>query len=255
MTAKETIEQGGTRVLSSALRTFAVLDALAEFDQPVRLPDLTRRLGGSRATTYQKLITLVAAGWVEQTADGSFQLSMRPVRTASAAYRQAGLGKRLFPAMQLLSSELKESVSLVILDHDILYIIEEVLTKDLLRVNFRVGTTMQIESTASGRVFAAFMSDAHRRDLRKAGVRLPDEETLKRVRREFYATSHRAQRSEILAVGVPIFDANEKCIAVLSVAGPYDRVDVEKSRLALMKTVSRFMNDIGGWKPWGDQYG
>ena len=90
-------------------------------------------------------------------------------------------------------------------------------------------------------------------DLERAFV--PDDAVLAEVRRTYFATSKRAQKSEILAIGAPIFDVNRRCIAVLSVAGPYDRIDVEAGRLALMRTVSRFMNQSGGWKPWGDAYG
>ncbi len=256
LTGADTEEQGGgTRALSSSLRTLAMLDTMAGFPRPFRFPELSKLVGGSRAGNYQKLITLVAAGWVEALADGYYRLSLHAVRVGGAAQTQAGLGLRLRPLMETLSAELGESVSLVVCDRDVLYIIDEVLTRDLLQVSFRVGTTMTLEQTASGRVFAAFMSEAELAALKAEGVPLPDDAVLAEVRRTYYATSKRAQKSEILAIGAPIFDVNRRCIAVLSVAGPYDRIDVEAGRLALMRTVSRFMNQSGGWKPWGDAYG
>lgn len=245
----------GTRPLSSSLRTLAMLDEIASFNQPVRFAELSRRIGGSRATNYQKLVTLIEAGWVEPTVDGYYQLTLHAARVGSIAFNQAGLGKRMHPIMEELSAELGESVSLVVLDNDSLYIIEEVLTQDLLRVSYRVGTTMRIENTASGRIFAAFISDKHRAALKAKGIATPDDATLETVRREFYATSHRDQKSEILAVGVPVFDTQQRIIAVLSIAGPYDRIDVEKGRQALMRAASRYMSETGGWKPWGEAYG
>lgn len=245
----------GTRPLSSSLRTLAMLDEIATFSRPVRFAELSRKIGGSRATNYQKLITLVEAGWVEQISDGFYQLTLHAARVGSIAFNQAGLGKRMHPIMEELSAELGESVTLAVLDNDSLYIIEEVLTPDLLRVSYRVGTTMRIENTASGRVFAAFISEKHRAQLVSQGVKLPDPATTDVVRRQYYATSRREQKAEILAVGVPIFDAQQRIVAVLSIAGPYDRVDVEKGRVALMRAASRFMNETGGWKPWGDIHG
>ncbi|MDN2565062.1 IclR family transcriptional regulator [Aquibium sp. A9E412] len=247
--------RGGTRALSSSLRTLAMLDTIAGFNRPVRFAELARAIGGSRASNYQKLVTLVEAGWVEGTPEGAYRLTLHAARIGSVAFNQAGLGKRMHPIMEALSAELGESVSLAVLDNDVLYIIEEVMTQDLLRVSYRVGTTMKIENTASGRVFAAFVSPEHRAKLVAQGIALPDAQTLERVRGAFFATSHRGEKAEILAVGAPVFDAQQRIIAVLSIAGPYDRIDVERSRLALMRAVSRFMNESGGFKPWGDAYG
>src|SRR5690606_10440274 len=126
---------------------------IASFNRPVRLAELSRKIGGSRATNYQKLITLIEAGWVESVPDGSYRLTLHAARVGSIAFNQAGLGTRMHPIMEALSAELGESVTLAVLDSDMLYIIEEVLTQDLLRVSYRVGTTMRIENTASGRVF------------------------------------------------------------------------------------------------------
>ncbi|MBE2277057.1 MAG: IclR family transcriptional regulator [Rhodobacteraceae bacterium] len=246
--------RGGTRPLSSSLRTLAMLDEIASFNRPVRFAELARKIGGSRATNFQKLITLVEAGWVEPNAAGEYQLTLHAARVGSIAFNQVGLGKRMHPIMEQLSAELGESVSLVVLDKDALYIIEEVLTQDLLRVSYRVGTTMRITDTASGRIFAAFISDRHRQDLVAAGTVLPDAEIIAAVRRDHYATSHRAEKSDILAVGVPVFDAQQRIIAVLSIAGPYDRVNVAAARPALMRATSRFMTETGGWKPWGDAW-
>ncbi len=240
----------GTRPLSSALKTLSMLDTIARFNRPVRFAELTRAIGGARASNYQKLVTLVAAGWVEATPDGAFRLTLHPARIGSIAFNQAGLGTHMYPIMEALSAELGESVTLAVLDKDQLYIIEEVMTHDLLRVSYRVGTTMTLETTASGRVFAAFITPERRKQLEAQKIPLPDAETIARVRREFYATSHRTKPAEILAIGVPIFDAQKRIMAVLSVAGPYERIDVAKSRLALLKAASQFMSEAGGWIPW-----
>lgn len=255
MKAERDAPKTGTRPLSSSLRTLAMLDEFASFNRPVRFAELSRKIGGSRATNYQKLVTLVEAGWIEPVNDGLYQLTLHAARVGSIAFNQAGLGMRMHPIMEALSTELGESVTLAVLDNDSLYIIEEVMTQDLLRVSYRVGTTMRIENTASGRVFTAFITDAHRAALEAMGTKLPDQATIDTVRREFFSTSRRDQKAAILAVGVPIFDPQRRIIAVLSIAGPYDRVDVERARLALMRAASHFMNETGGWKPWGDSYG
>lgn len=245
----------GTRPLSSSLRTLEILDTIAEFDEPFRLSDVTRKVGGSRATVYQKIVTLMAAGWIEQLPDNRYRLSHHATRIGTAALNQAGLAKRIHPLMDRLSTELGESVSLAVLDGTAIYIVDEVLTPDLLRVSFRVGTTMAMETTATGRVLAAFMSEGQRRQMEEQAIALPDQATIARVREQFYATSERPGQAEVLAVAAPIFDGYRRCIAVLSVAGPPQRIDLEQARMALMRATSVAINEIGGWKPWGDRYG
>jgi DNA-binding IclR family transcriptional regulator len=54
----------GVRPLSSVLKSLAVLDALARAHRPQRLMELAQALEESRATTYQRLLTLTQAGWI-----------------------------------------------------------------------------------------------------------------------------------------------------------------------------------------------
>lgn len=54
---------------------------------------------------YQRLVTLTAAGWVEQTEGGRFQLTLRAARLAKAATEQAGLGERTLPVLEALVAE------------------------------------------------------------------------------------------------------------------------------------------------------
>src|SRR5437588_2847345 len=93
-------KQSGVRALSSVLKSLAVLDALTRTQRPMRLMELAQALDESRATTYQRLLTLAQAGWVDQSADGAYRLSLQATRAGNAALEQANLGERSTAVLQ-----------------------------------------------------------------------------------------------------------------------------------------------------------
>ncbi len=220
-------ESGGVRTLSSALKILAVLDHLGQRAAPARLADLCRELSQSRATLYQQLITLVAAGWVEQTVDGRFRLTLRAARLARAATEQAGLGERTLPILEALVVETGEAASLAVLENDEPRIIQRVEPRGILKVEMHVGAGMSLIHSASGRVLTAFAAEDTLRALREHGATLPDKATLAEVRRTSHAISSGKSIIGIRAAAVPVLAQDGRCIAALSLVAPIQRFDAD----------------------------
>src|SRR3954471_11523528 len=106
------IAPSGVRPLTSVLKTLAVLDVLGRSPRPMRLVDVAAAVKASRPTAYQKLLTLVQAGWVEQTAAGAYRLSLHAAHMGEAALEQASLGERATVIMRELVNEVRETASL-----------------------------------------------------------------------------------------------------------------------------------------------
>lgn len=223
------------RPLSTVLKTLTVLDELGTSTRGMRLAEVVRVIGGGRSTVYQKLQTLVAAGWVEQMADGSYRLSMHAARIGNAALQQASLGERVVPLLQKLVYEVNETASLAVLDGHMAYIVQRVESEALLRADLRIGGALPLDSTASGRVISAFLPEAHRARLLAQGVALPPDAMLEQVRCERFAVSAGVTDPTIRAIGAPIFDAAGNCIAALSLVGPLPRFDPQQHRDALLR--------------------
>jgi IclR family transcriptional regulator, KDG regulon repressor len=243
--AAATEKKGGVRPLSSVLKTLALLDALATSPKAIRLADLTRLVGGERGTVYQRLVTLMAAGWVEQLEDGSFRLSLRAVQVAHAALEQGSFGARVVPAMQRLVAEVGETASLAVLDRDEARIVQRVESDALLRADSKLGSTLSLDNSATGRVLVAFADPERLAGWRERGVVLPDAAMLAQVRRESFAVSG-SRLAEISASGAPVFDAAGRCYAALSLVGPANRFDAAKSRAALMRAAEQITRMIQG---------
>lgn len=235
----------GVRPLSSVLKVFALLDVLATARKPVRLSELARMVGGERATVYQRLVTLVEAGWVEQTEDGSFRLTMHAALLANAALEQANLGARTVPILQSLVDETSETASLAVLDGDEACIVQRVESEGVLRAELKVGARLALDSTASGRILAAFAPAEKLRRWREASVALPPDEILERARKDKYVVSG-GKMEGILACAAPVFEASGRCIAALSLVGPLPRFQPEKSRRRLCEAAEQVTQMIRG---------
>ncbi|KIY38431.1 IclR family transcriptional regulator [Pseudomonas sp. 10-1B] len=216
------------RTLSSVTKTLAVLDYVASSPRPVRLTEVAKGLEEARAATHQRLITLVDGGWIEQTEEGSYRLTLRIVRYASMAMEQGNLGERVADVLQDMVTESLETASLAILEGHEAVILRRVESKGILRADLRVGARLNLERTAMGRILVAHARPEVIAQLRAEGVALPDEALLETYRQQGYAVSGMTGPRAVSAVAVPIFDNHDHCIAALAISGPEAGFDLDK---------------------------
>lgn len=229
----------GVRPLSSVLKTLSVLDLLGAADRPLRLMDAVRATGESRATTYQKLVTLVEAGWAEQAADGAYRLSLHAARMGEAALRQANLGERATAVMEDLVAEVRETSSLAVVSGVRAQLVRRVEAEVVVRAQVGVGTLLSLDQSASGRVLTAFGSVDLLERLSKKGAILASGTVLRDVRRKGYAISSGRDVPGVQSVAAPVFDRAGTCVSALSVVAPVTRFDATKYLKPLLRAARK----------------
>jgi len=232
---KITPQGSGVRPLTSALRTLAVLDVLGRSDRPMRLADVAAAVAGSRATTYQKLVTLIEAGWVEVTEHGAYRLSLHAAHMGEAALDQASLGERATIIMRELVQEVRETASLAVLNGINVQLVKRVEAEVVVRAQVRVGSLLSLDNSSSGRVITAFASAQEIAALAKRGAVLALPAVLEGVRRNGYAISTGKDTPGVRSVAAPIRNAQGKCVAALSVVAPANRFEPSNYVRPLMK--------------------
>ncbi len=239
----------GVRPLSTVLRTLEILDFFGGKTRPQRLAEVATATGLSRATAYQRLLTLVAAGWLEQDAAGAYRLSMLAARMASAAMDQADFGVRADPVLAKLVALLHETASLSVLDRGQPCIVARVESDSLLRADQKIGTLMALDGSASGRVLAAFADAATLQRLR-AGPHVPaSDAVLNEVRAQGYALSSGYSHTGVRAVAAPVYDLRGRCIATLSIVVPETRFDLERFRQPVLDAAADLTRILQGTTP------
>lgn len=217
----------GVRALSTVLHTLELLEVLAESDRPLRLAEVVQRTELSRATAYQRLFTLVEAGFLELDHDQRYRLTMYPARLANAAVAQAGISERAQAVMNDLMQLTQETVSLAVLEQGRACIAARVETNMLLRADQKIGSHMPIEGSASGRVLAAWAPSELRQEVEATGEAFPSEAVLEEVRRDGHAVSNGYSNSGVTGLAAPVFGANGRCIGALSLAIPEQRYQID----------------------------
>ncbi|MGD9713981.1 MAG: IclR family transcriptional regulator [Thermomicrobiales bacterium] len=231
----------GVKPLSSALKIFALLDLIARQKTAVRLVDLTRLTGESKGTVYQRLVTLMEVGWIEQSDPGSYRLALRAAMIGDMALEQSNLGERATATLEQLALECKETVSLAVLDGVKARLIRRVEAEVVVRAEVRIGTTLQLASSSSGRILTAFATPEIRRLLELKGATLATEDILNQVRTSGYAVSTGEDILGVRSIAMPIFFGNRGCVAALSIVTPVERFNSERL-LPLLRIAAEALN-------------
>lgn len=239
------------RALSTAVKTLAVLDFLGTRDRALRLSEIAAELGGGRSTIYQRLVTLIEAGWVEQMEDGCFRLTMRAMRIAGAALEQADLGDRALGVLREVVAQVGETASLAVIQNRTAIIIQRVELGGAVQARARLGATMSLSNSASGRVLIAFAESSEVEALREASVELPKEDVLREVRRRGLGVV--ARHIEVEAVAAPVFDHRQRCVAAVSLVGPRGRFDVDRMAAPVLAAADNLSLMLGG-QPWSPSW-
>jgi IclR family acetate operon transcriptional repressor len=233
------------RTLSTVHNAVRALQVLAD-QGPLRLTALARELGLGKSTAHLLLQTLREDGMVEfDPVTSTYTVGLRVFEIGATAVEQSGFGTRLIGAMEDLARRCNESVSLGVLSAGSVLFVQRVESPEVLRADIRPGTRMPLHASASGKALLATMNDAEfeqhlpdphlpasaRLTLRERDALLAE---MYLIRAQGYARQIDEFVDGIAAVAAPIFDAGDRPLGALSIAGPVARFDENAwSRLLL----------------------
>jgi IclR family transcriptional regulator, KDG regulon repressor len=211
-----------------------VLEALAQARGPCGVSDLAASLGISKSNTHRLLNTLVATGFAS-TVDGRYAASLKMWELGTKVIDGFDVRELARPAMTRLVRETAESVRLTVLDPkslEVIYI-DKIDSPQDVRTFTEIGGRAPAHCTSSGKVMLAYQDDAVvRRIARKLKAYTPSTivdpvelmRHLKKVRASGYALNQREYSPQVAGVAAPIFNAEGRVVAALSIAAPADRL-------------------------------
>jgi DNA-binding IclR family transcriptional regulator len=235
--------RGEDRLLGSALKCFALVEALAARREPAGVAELAKALQARRGTVFQQLRTLVAAGWAEQLDDSRYRLTLRAVSIGAAVLEQADLGSRVLPTLTALAAETGETASIAVLDRGSALILQRVAADRVLTVDIKPGTGMPLAISASGRVLVAFAGESERAQL--AAAELPSAAILEAARRNGYAEQQEEYLPGMSSMAVPL-GTTKLGTAALAITSPAERFDSGKL-LPMLRAAQHELAQILGW--------
>jgi IclR family pca regulon transcriptional regulator len=235
--------------VQSLERGLAVIRAFGADTPELRLSDVARATGLTRAAARRFLLTLVRLGYVRQDGTG-FSLRPRVLELGYAYLSALSLPEVAQPHMEALVGEVNESSSVAVLDDlDIIYV-ARVPTQRIMTITIAVGTRLPAYATSMGRVLLAGL-DPETLDERLGRIEIepltpttvPDFKTLKKrideVREAGWAAVDQELEQGVRSAAVPIRDATQGVAAALNVSVHATRMTMQGLRREVVPRLLR----------------
>jgi IclR family transcriptional regulator, pca regulon regulatory protein len=250
--------------VQSLERGLAVIRAFGAERPELRLSDVARETGLTRAAARRFLLTLVRLGYVRQNGS-TFSLRPRVLELGYAYLSALSLPEVAMPHMETLVAEVNESSSVAVLDDvDIVYV-ARVPTRRIMTITIAVGTRLPAYATSMGRVLLAGLP---RGALEERLERMELEpltpttvssvealrERIDRVRSAGWAAVDQELEQGVRSAAVPIRDAAKNVVAALNMSVHATRMTMQTLRREVVprlhRTAEAIEVDLGaqGWE-------
>jgi IclR family transcriptional regulator, pca regulon regulatory protein len=242
-------EERNPDYVQSLERGLAVIRAFGAERPGLRLSEVARTTGLTRAAARRFLLTLVRLGYVRQ--DGpTFSLRPRVLELGYAYLSALTLPEVAMPHMETLVAEVNESSSVAVLDDlDIVYV-ARVPTRRIMTITIAVGTRLPAYATSMGRVLLAGLPEKAL-DERLERVRLEPltsatvptvdvlRERIRAVRAAGFAAVDQELEQGVRSAAVPIRDGASSTVAALNVSVHATRMTMQALRREVVPRLLR----------------
>ncbi len=225
---------------SSTLRAFALLELIADAEQPPSLDELTRASGLPKPTVYRILGLLARGGLVQREPfEKRYAVGPRVSALSLAVQVRSPLRGERHAILARLVEEIGETCNFTVPDGNEVLYVDRVETLANVRLHMKAGSRVPLHCTASGKLFLAQLPPPQVRAL--LGARplksytertITDLEALERDLRKIRSSGIATDIGEYLegsvCLAVPVSDPQGRICAAIAVHGPAPRMTLKK---------------------------
>jgi DNA-binding IclR family transcriptional regulator len=249
--ADEEAAGGSTYLVPGLERGLRILSEFSAREPVLGAPELSKRIGIPRTTTFRLLQTLEALGFLERAnSDRHFRLGVAVLRLGFEYLSSLELTDFGTPILERLRDQTGLSTHLLIRDERDVVFVAKAQTHDPMfsSVKVHVGTRLPAHATVHGQVLMGDLTLAQLRQLygdrqlERFTDRTPAtvEELYERVQETAaagYAVSEASFERGISVVSVPVRDQSGKIVAAMTVTVPRSDIGGPEERAPLVATV------------------
>ena len=206
-------------------RAISVLDCFEPDHPSLSLHEICTKIQLPKTTTFRILQSLVDGGYVINTSDARFELSMKILRLAESVRIDSDMVRLARPALEEIAEKTGETVALSLLDGGDRVLIDTVETSHPLKLVLKRGERNPRYSAATGMVFLAYDPEALKEYL-KANPKLAKatKEAIAHVHEHGYAVTTDFRVKGSVGIATPVFDIHDNCKFSIGVYGPATRI-------------------------------
>jgi IclR family acetate operon transcriptional repressor len=230
--------------LDKTERVLNILDYIASTGKYCGVTEISKKLQIEKSSVSRILSTLAKLGWLSQSADSTYTLSVKPLEFALSVISGIDIKTVSHTHLVELNKVTKELCGLEVpvgFDYILMDVIECTLP---LRYVLPLGSRAPLWFGAPGKSILAFMDQADLDEIlekiKKPKPRFPATNKLldisqlladlDEIRAQGYHLSTGELASETMAVSSPIFDRHNKVVGSLIVTGPISRINKKNAR-------------------------
>jgi IclR family KDG regulon transcriptional repressor len=243
------------KTVRSIERALQILECFS-MDKPVlTFTELVKGTGLSKSTVSRILSTLISIEYIKQDhLTQRYSLGFKLFNLGSVVGNNISLRKVALPYLHKLCTDIKETISLNIIENDERVCIEIVESSEEIRNFVKVGQRNSLFVGASGKLLLAFTEDAIREELILKNNHLDIQQKnewkkdLSDIREKGYVFMKEGRVKGSFAFSAPIFDKTNKLAGSLTIAGPIHRSSelhetyvIEK----ILETAANISREIG----------
>jgi IclR family transcriptional regulator, pca regulon regulatory protein len=243
--------------VQSLERGLVVIRSFSEDSSRQTLSDVAKRTGYSRAACRRLLHTLEELNYVG--VDGRDFYLLPHILDIGYSYLSSLPFRRIVePFVEELSSEVKESVSVSVLDGGEVVYVSRVATSRIMTVSISVGNRMPAYCTSMGRVLLASMPlEEQKRQLAETPLTaltkftLTDEKSilneLAKVAKQGWAINDQELEEGLRSIAAPIVDASHRTVAAMNISthvGRTSRRELRDTMLPALLATTKRVNEL-----------
>lgn len=221
-------------------RSLAILEVLAQSKGGLTLSQLTRYLNLPKSSVYCLLRTFEENGYLfKQSSNGKYRLTTRLSDLARCALTGMSLREKARPFLKGLSERTRVTVHLAVVERGACILIEKVNPAGSYQSATWIGKEVSLHCTAIGKALAAWLPEALvERIVSEHGLMRYNDNTicsfrklkeeLALVRERGYSLDDEEEEIGVRCLGAPIFNANDKAIAAISIVGTTAQIHADR---------------------------
>ncbi|SHJ11268.1 transcriptional regulator, IclR family [Shimia gijangensis] len=237
-----TDENGKEGAIPTNLRLLLVLEAMAEAGVPVTPTEVNLKLGLPKPTIHRLFTTLETEGFIQREIDGrGFSPGLRLRKVSAGILSSLRIRTARIAILNKLADEIGETCNIALPDRDAMLYLDRVETKWPLRIQLPVGTRVPFYCTASGKMYLSSLDQRHLRNYAvstaleaKTPTTITSPDVLvsqvKEARELGYAADNCEFMEGMIAIAVPIVEANGRLVSTLSFHAPEQRLPLKDAQ-------------------------
>jgi DNA-binding IclR family transcriptional regulator len=251
----------------SIVKLFALLEALANADQPRGVSELARELNLTKTNVHRLLRTLEINNFVRRTGRVSrYELTLKLWELGTRVVARLDIKKVSAHFLSQLASQTHETVHLSVPDGMEVVYIDKIESPAPVRAHTTIGARAPLYCVGTGKAMLAFLPAETIANLegkleRHTANTIADmprlEVEMARIREQGYAEYQGEWRDGVNGVAAPIRDMHGNVVAAVGIAGPDSRLKPEMfaSVAPLVLNAAAAISEQLGYKPDGDDAG